>query len=498
MKKNNTAQILSYFLPRIQDMIFICILLVVCLLGSKLLNADGDLGRHITIGEYMLKHGIPYYDIFSYTMTGKYLVSHEWLAQISFGISHTLMGLSGAVLLTAILISITFTLVYHEIVRRNGHYLPALLITMLAAFASMLHWLSRPHIFTFFFIAVWAYNLQKISENDFSKIWKFPLLMLVWANTHGAFIAGFVILAAYFAGWLWEYLSGETDLARGKMLLLIGVMSFVVTFINPYGWHLWGTSAGYFGNQFLVDRTIEYQSPDFHDLSAWPFMIILALSLIAPAFGRKLRMHEVLLLAGWCMLGLFSKRNIPLFAIITAPYLAFMLQPLFDKFSFSKRIEQAILSNESQIHRHPVILPSLAVLFIVVALTKGLQIDSTGLNYNYDPEKFPVEAVRWLETHPQGGNMFNQFIWGGYLLYSSWPQQRVFIDGQTDFYGEALTLDYASVAFLEDDWEDILTKHDISWAIIASDDKRLIEAFEEKLNWTIVYKDNTTTILDRP
>ena len=30
------------------------------------------------------------------------------------------------------------------------------------------------------------------------------------------------------------------------------------------------------------------------------------------------------------------------------------------------------------------------------------------------------------------GRIFHDFIWGGYLLYA-WPEQKVFIDGGTDF-----------------------------------------------------------------
>src|SRR5262245_52436662 len=119
MKQSGASLFISYLLPRTQDAIFICVFLIVCMRGSDLFNSDGDLGRHITLGKYMLDHGIPYYDIFSHTLAGKYLVSHEWLAQIAFGLVHTFMGLSGAVLLTAVLIATTFTLVYRETLRRN-------------------------------------------------------------------------------------------------------------------------------------------------------------------------------------------------------------------------------------------------------------------------------------------------------------------------------------------------------------------------------------------
>jgi hypothetical protein len=188
----------------------------------------------------------------------------------AFAAVHRLMGLSGVVLLIALLIAVTFTLAYQEMLRRNVFRILALLLTVLAAFASRLHWLARPHIFTFFFTALWAHQL----ENEKSKVWIFPLIMLAWANTHGAFIVGFVIWGAHVAGWLWDYLHKQSTKEIGVRLAIIGAASFAVTFINPAGWHLWGTSVGYLGNQFLVDQTIEYQSPNFHNWSTWPCSLL--------------------------------------------------------------------------------------------------------------------------------------------------------------------------------------------------------------------------------
>lgn len=498
MKQNTASTIISHLLPRTQDALFICILLVVCVRGSNLFNSDGDLGRHITLGKYMLGHGIPYYDIFSHTMRGMYLVSHEWMAQIAFGAVHILLGLGGTVLLTAIVIATTFTLVYREILRRDIHYLPALLTTTLAAFTSILHWLARPHIFTFLFAALWAHNLHKVMEGKLVKIWIFPLMMFVWANTHGAYIMGFAILTACIAGWAWQYLVNGIISDTGRKLFLISASSLAATFFNPYGWRLWETSTGYFGNRFLVDYTVEYQSPNFHEFSAWPFLLMLALCLIAPALGRKIQAHEAFLLAGFSGLGLYSERNIPLFAIITAPFLASMLQPVFEKFSFSNRIEETIKGVERQIPANSIVLPILTVLIMIVAIQQGVPLDSAGLGYQYDPEKFPVQAVSWLEENPQQGNMFNHFIWGGYILYREWPEQTVFIDGQTDFYGEALTLEYVQVEVLNENWKNVLAKYDVKWAIIKSDEAKLAEALQNELGWKILYRDSTAVILRQP
>ena len=49
--------------------------------------------------------------------------------------------------------------------------------------------------------------------------------------------------------------------------------------------------------------------------------------------------------------------------------------------------------------------------------------------------------------------MFNNFVWGGYLMHA-WPEQRVFIDGGTDHYGERLFNEYIQVWTLDPGWRD--------------------------------------------
>jgi hypothetical protein len=93
--------------------------------------------------------------------------------------------------------------------------------------------------------------------------------------------------------------------------------------------------------------------------------------------------------------------------------------------------------------------------------------------------------------------MFNNFIWGGYLLYRMWPEQTVFIDGQTDFYGEALAREYTQVMRLDEGWESVLQKYNVSWVIVQSD-KPLVKALQTEKGWLIVYQDGTAAILHKP
>jgi len=114
------------------------------------------------------------------------------------------------------------------------------------------------------------------------------------------------------------------------------------------------------------------------------------------------------------------------------------------------------------------------------------------------PEKMQVRAADWHEQNPQQANLFNDFAWGGYSLYRMWPKEVVFIDGQTDFYGETLFREYLDVISMNGGWERILDGYDVSWMLVPTKGNL---ARQLKLNqddgWLVIYEDDTATILRR-
>ena len=76
---------MKFVLPKLRDILFIAIFSGVVLAGQRSLNIDGDLGRHITLGQFIIENKmIPNNDLFSHTMPGEPLTPHEWLAEVMF------------------------------------------------------------------------------------------------------------------------------------------------------------------------------------------------------------------------------------------------------------------------------------------------------------------------------------------------------------------------------------------------------------------------------
>jgi hypothetical protein len=133
------------------------------------------------------------------------------------------------------------------------------------------------------------------------------------------------------------------------------------------------------------------------------------------------------------------------------------------------------------------------IVAIIFLFRSNIAIDPAGKGNAFDPAFFPIQAVSWLDSHPQEGHMFNEFDWGGYILLKLWPAYPIFMDGHTHIYGEPLTREYEQVISLSKGWEDVFEKYQIEWAILRVQSP-VIERLEEQ-GWQILYQDETAVIL---
>jgi hypothetical protein len=62
--------------------------------------------------------------------------------------------------------------------------------------------------------------------------------------------------------------------------------------------------------------------------------------------------------------------------------------------------------------------------------------------------------------------VFSTDQWSDYLIYRLYPRQRVFVDGRSDFYGEALGRDYLALMNPDHRWESILDRYGFNLILI--------------------------------
>jgi hypothetical protein len=465
--------------------------------GGSLFAGDGDPGRHIRVGSHILEtRSIPTVDLFSHTMRGEPFIPFEWLSEVIFAGFHMFAGLAGVAVLTALLFGATVAVVYLTMARSG---VPTF-IAFLFAFASMalqaVHLHPRPHMFTTLLVAAFAFLLLEARRDQRTRrLLLLPPLMAIWANLHGGFLVGFILLFMFVAdAWLARW-GTQGEGPRGYAVWITGVLAlcFLASLLTPAGFGLWPHTTGYLGEDWLVDFTQEYTSPDFHNPVIKFFLATLMLGIAVLAMVRS--RVDRLGLATWILFTAFalhSGRNIPLFAVLALPWLAGWTIDLAEQDTLPGRRLTRFMGWTRRLSRTEAMLAGWPALVVGVV---GLTVVALGPNrrdvYRFSSEVFPVAAVEVLldSDFEAPGPVYNEFGWGGYLLYRAWPEIPVFIDGQTDFYGEELTQEYVRIRELRPDWESLVDKHRVRWALIPVD-APLAQGLKLHTDWELVYSDS--------
>jgi hypothetical protein len=399
-------------------------------------------------------------------------------------------NLDGAAWLTALLIALTYFALAVGLRAVGVNALLAFFAALFAYFAGFIHHLPRPHLFTLLFFTIELFLLEIFRRRgDWRVLLPLPFLMLVWANLHGGFVFGLLLAGLYGAG---ARLEKNWRAARTFFLVLLTLA--LAAAINPMGATTLIHGFGYVESKLLVDLTVEYQSPNFHNAATFPFALLLALSLLLGARNRwNAPWAHTLLLILWTLLALYSARNIPLYAQVAmlalVPAMQLWLLERAPRFKPTFQNLDAVAPIASGW-----VVGVLGIVLLVWLQANGARFDGRGAGNTFRANHFPVAAVDALKKNLPQGEMFNEFTWGGYLLYRMYPQKRVFIDGQTDFYGEALTREYLQILNAEPGWQDTLNKYDVQWVIVPPS-RPLVNELTRSGEWRELLRDETAVVI---
>ena len=484
----------------IVDLTFIIWALAIPLaFGPRSLNVDGDLPRHLTMGEFVLENGFDGIDTFAYTKTGPY-EGMEWLSQVVLALTHRAGGLAAVVILAGLVIATSVALVVLFMRRAGVDPLLAYLVGTVAAVGASVHWVPRPHIFTFLFLAALLFLLEFGSRR---RVWLFVPFFALWSNMHGMFILGYAILGIWSVGALLEAWRAVSDkrahwLTRARYGLVALALGLLGTMLNPRGPFVFRGVTQCLGDDYIFRNTAEFQSLDFQTLYG-RLVLVGVLSLIAlfavrrdrPAFPRLFLI--LFMLAG----GMTSARMMPLFALFAVPLLALEFDGMWRNARIGKRLAKVrnVFEEGERIARPGLYMPFVALAMVALAPLHGRIAGVQLVANRFDPSFFPVDAVAYARAQDIQGRMYNDFVWGGYLLYA-WPEQRIFIDGMTCFLGSDIMRSYMKIHSLDPGWDAEMDDWGMTMALVRPRG-RLAVALLESGNWRKRYEDGTAMILER-
>ena len=485
--------------PSIPALVFgILGLTVPILLQKPMLNSDGDLARHLRHGRYMLEYReLIRADPFSFTRPGAPFTGFEYGSQLLYAFAEPLGGLAGVAVLAGLLIALTYALLTKFLLARGVDPLLACVITALAIALGINHWTARPHLFSFVAVMV-LMSLLEGGPRRRRAILACAVLFGVWANLHGGFVYGWILIGLYLAGSLGELVWGDDRATWRERVRYHGAIlatSVTVTLINPHGLELHRHVIGFFGKPFLRDNTAEFTSPDFHEGDGKVFLAVLLLGFVSLCVHRpRPTLPRLLVICAGVAFALLAVRNIPLFGLTALPVLALHLNNLWRRLPDPGGVRGRFESTAGNTVTLPWTFP-VGALLAVLMMTGGRLGSLQLIRGEFDRTVFPVDAVAHARREQLQGRLFSEFTWGGYLVYA-WPEQKIFIDGGTDFFGEDLFREFSKIKQMAPGWRDLLNKWDISLMLLQRRSALAHESARDP-RWVLEYCDSLATIFHR-
>jgi hypothetical protein len=469
---------------------FIVILCVIVRRGG-----DPDIFWHIETGRWMVDHHqIVSHDIFTFTVQGNQWIDPEYLTEIIISVLYKLGGLTFVSLAFAAVTFVGFLLIWRRVRLEASNPVVAAIVIGLAALAGAAVWGPRPQMITFAFSGLELLWLDRYLRGKSRAIYWLPLVMVAWANLHGGFLFGLVpvgvALVTEAIHWI-RRADVDTHRRRTRNLLLILIACLVAASLNPHGINMY---AYVIQPQFAAVQQsfiAEWQSPNFHVLQERGLELMLLLIPVAFTLRRP-SLWEVGVTVVVSYMALTAVRHAALFVAVETPLLIWSFSAGLERVPEARQVAAWIMPRSRQ-----VLIASAAVLVVAIAGT-GLFVRSTlSGQTRATAANFPVKASDWLASHPTiGTRMFNQYGWGGYLIYRFFPEpnRRVFSFGEATLVGPTVMQQMSDVELGSPDWQEIFALYRIDYVIDVPGAPEVL-ALQVDPQWTQVYNDGFAVIL---
>lgn len=454
------------------------LVLAMALVGghTKFLNDPGTFW-HVRLGRDVLKSGaVPRTDSLTFTRAGAPWVDQSWAfdAGLAWLVDHG--GWSAAVAVSAFGFALVYRQLARGLIREGTTASVAVVVSVIAAGVGAIHFLVRPHLFTFAFV---LWTLQACRSYHLRGAWRIatvPIVMIAWANLHGGFLAGPIIVAT--AG-LGHAISGRWDRARGRRLggfAVVFVLSLVAPLVNPYGFGLYGHVGDLLVSSGVTDLIHEYQPPPFGKGEARVLeLVVLALIGLPVVSKARPSRYDLLHALVWLHFALTTIRHAPLFALAVAP----MLADWIDGWA-SARAGRTVAPRFSP-------WPWLTGGVLAILVMSGVPVGRV------DESHWPISALTTLDRQPAEARLFHEQDWGGLIVERSRSGRRSYIDDRFELFGRERVLEYVGALQGGPSWDALAGRERIGLVWVRPD-RGLARRLAEARGWSVLHRDAVSVL----
>jgi hypothetical protein len=458
---------------------------------------DADFWWLLRAGRYMVETGVfPRTDPFSATAFGAAWLNHAWGFELFIYGIYALGGTTGVILLQGLAAAATFGVLYGLLRREGVGQGWSYGLLSLGALATRGFWAPRPQLVTYVILALFMRILADYQAERRNRLWWLPILTAAWANLHGGFLAGpaLVILCAAgeLVGWaLGDETGRNGGLRRVRTLAGFAGASTLASIANPFHYHALLFPFQVMGEQLSQAWIIEWASPPFGHPQVLVLEIMLGLMLLlALGTARPVPWRDLVVLVPLVHLGFQAIRNTPLLVIVATPILGRAIASCAG----------AHWGRLPDLGRRAVALGSLALVLSACGLVTGSR-RPAGVLEAFRPtfgvaSTLPTGAADFLRREGRRGTLWNEYVWGGFLIWHLYPELRVSIDGRMAVYGPERFAEHLRVTELEPGWQDVLARLQADAAVVRSGSP-LVSALRAS-GWVVRYEDKVATVLDPP
>jgi hypothetical protein len=462
--------------------------LVVNLWSDRYVYADSFYDLYA--GRYIVRHGIPHWNVITVAAHGAPWIDQQWLAQVLFYSAWAAGGYPALAVLSATLVTSGFAVLGLLMLRRGVPPMAMFAWTTAAVVVCVGNTTIRAQSFAFPLLALtlWLILGDSGAPQLRGRTWLAVPVLVIWANTHGSVLLGAALVALY-AGYRTAAALLRREPRAAGAYLGLGAMAAASVVCTPYGigvLHFYERINAV--TPALTRYVTEWAPPSLPSPYCWGFFGLIAGTAIAVtvAWRRGARPDPVLAAAALVLLGLAltALRNQVWFALGGSLLAA-------DTLARSGGGRMSPLSKASG-------WPSAAV-FVTAALA-GLGVLATTPGHQFE-SKAPVRAIDTaadLAARNPAARILGDDGSGSAMLWLR-PAMfgRVGFDARLEQYSVAQIDAYAEFLDVHGRaWQRIMHGYDIV-VVTRSLHPRLASALARLPGWQVVYSDRSGIVVDR-
>jgi hypothetical protein len=462
--------------PHIAEAAVFLALLAICFPSL----ASADFWWHLRSGELIwANRAVPRNDPFTFTVAGHRWIAHEWLSEVLLYATYRFGGYAAVLALFGTLIAAAYWLAFRS---AKADLLVGPPVLVLAVWAAHPTFLARPQIFTLCLFSVFCFVLEAHRRTgSWRTLLVLPALTLLWVNLHGGYILGPTLILLFLAGYALDAIidveARRNFPTRAKQVGLAGLACLAVVPLNPNGMRLYTYPFETLGSPVMQSVITEWQAPDPRQRLFFPLFLLVGLAALALALRRRtLRPGDILFVTFFAVAALHSMRHMALFSVACIPLLAgWRLPPI------PWRIPLALRSG---------------AIALLVLLSVWRWHSAAGDAALFERERFPAEAVTFLEHSHPSGQIFNSYAFGGYLIWRLYPDYRVYVDGRADLYGDTFLAHFKELYEGQVNPQPEFLRRDIR-TVVVEPDAPIANLLRITRGWHKSYQDARAVIYER-